>query len=67
MKNITIQNRPAAKRILVVLACSACAFVSTTALSSCAYTETMNQREAEGRKLQGDLGYEIEKGKRLTR
>jgi len=67
MKNITTQNRPIAKRILITLACSACALVSSTALSSCAYTETMNEREAEGHRLQGELGYEIEKGKRLTR
>ncbi len=37
------------------------------ALASCAYTETMNQREAEGQQLQRQLGYEIERGRQLTR
>jgi len=36
-------------------------------LSSCAYTETMNEREVEGQGLQKDLNYEIEKGNRLSR
>lgn len=36
-------------------------------LASCAYTETMNQRNAEGQQLQKDLSYEIERGRRLSR
>ena len=36
-------------------------------LASCAYTETMNQREAEGQQLQKELNYEIERNSRLSR
>ena len=68
MKNITNSNNHSTpKRTFVALACSAFALVSSGLLSSCAYTETMNEREAEGHRLQGELGYEIEKGNRLTR
>ncbi len=35
--------------------------------SSCAYTETMREREVEGQILQGELNYEIERGNRLSR
>ena len=35
--------------------------------ASCAYTETINEREQERQGLQRDLDFEIEKGKKLTR
>jgi len=35
-------------------------------LTSCAYTETMNQREAEGQFLQQELQKELVKGRKLT-
>jgi len=36
-------------------------------LSSCAYTETMNERNAEGQRLQKELDFETERGRRLSR
>ena len=35
-------------------------------LGSCAYTETMNERNAEGARLQHELGNEIQRGHRLS-
>ena len=60
-------KKPSIKRVLASLACLCCAAATSGLLSSCAYTETMNEREAEGQKLQRDLGYEIERGRRLSR
>lgn len=54
-------------RLLASILFSACAVATSGLLGSCAYTETMNEREAEGQGLQRELGYEIEKGKRLAR
>lgn len=55
------------KRIVASLSCLVCAAATSGLLNSCAYTETMNQREAEGQRLQKELGYEIERGRRLSR
>ncbi len=41
--------------------------ISTGLLNSCAYTETMNDRNTEGWKLQNELNYEVERGKKLSR
>ncbi len=55
------------KRVFTALALVSCALVTSGLLNSCAYTETMNEREAEGRGLQRELGYEIERGHKLSR
>jgi len=60
-KNTTIA------RLLASVLLTVGAIATGALLSSCAYTETMNEREAEGQGLQKDLNYEIEKGHRLTR
>lgn len=36
-------------------------------LSSCAYTETMNERNTEGYRLQHELDQEVDRGNRLSR
>ena len=65
MKSSNTKSTP--KRFFASLACIACAIATSSLLSSCAYTETMNEREAEGQRLQKELGYEIERGRRLSR
>jgi hypothetical protein len=37
------------------------------AINSCAYQETMNDRNAEGWRLQNELNLEVEKGSKLQR
>ena len=54
-------------RLLSVLLCLGGAAATGGLFSSCAYTETMNEREAEGHKLRQDLNYEIERGRKLQR
>lgn len=53
-------------RTAAILSCIVCAAATCGLFNSCAYTETMNQREAEGQRLQKELGYEIERGRRLS-
>ena len=60
-KNTTIT------RLLTPILFAVGAIATSGLISSCAYTETMNEREVEGQGLQKDLNYEIEKGRRLTR
>jgi len=60
-KNTTIA------RFVASVLLTAGAIATGALLSSCAYTETMNEREVEGQGLQRDLNYEIEKGNRLSR
>ncbi len=50
--------RPAV--LLGVLACAG-------PLAGCAYTETMNERNAEGVRLQQDLQFEQERARKLAR
>ncbi len=40
---------------------------SIFAINSCAYHETMNERNAEGVRLQNELNLEVEKGRKLQR
>lgn len=44
-----------------------CLVAVTGPLAGCAYTETMNQRRAEGAALQQELNYEQERSRQLSR
>ncbi len=67
MKKPNTQLFQKGKRVFASLALASCALVTGGLLNSCAYTETMNDREAEGQGLQRELGYEIERGHKLSR
>lgn len=67
MKKSNTKLSRRSKRVFASLALASCALVTSGLLSSCAYTETMNEREAEGQGLQRELGYEIERGNKLSR
>jgi len=59
-------QKPNTQRIIVSFIGLLCVAATSSLLSSCAYTETINQREAESLKLQQELGQELERGRRLT-
>lgn len=46
---------------------AACALATSGLLSSCAYTDTMNERNVEGAHLQNELNYEVQRGHELAR
>lgn len=52
---------------LPVAAVALCVLSLAGPLASCAYTETMNERNAEGVRLQQDLQFEQERARNLSR
>jgi len=67
MKQPNTELSRRSRRVFASLAIASCALATSGLLNSCAYTETMNEREAEGQGLQRELGYEIERGRKLSR
>lgn len=54
-------------RLITGFIFASCALVTSGLLSSCAYTDTMNERNVEGVQLQNELNYEVDRGKKLSR
>jgi hypothetical protein len=52
--------------MFVLSLCAVGGLLSAGLLSSCAYTETMNERNREGVRLQNELNYEVERNHRLS-
>ena len=49
------------------VAAALCLVAVAGPLAGCAYTETMNERRAEGARLQQELNYEQERARQLSR
>jgi len=60
----TAGTRPAR---LVSAGLAACALLALGSIAGCAYTQTMNERNAENQRLQSELQYEQGRNRELSR
>lgn len=67
MKQTDPSTVPARRASLLSPAVAALALVTLGSLAGCAYTQTMHERNAEGERLRGELEYEQQRNRELSR